>query len=399
MVAEHYDVIVAGSGPAGSTASTLLAQQGHRVLMLERDQHPRFHIGESLLPMGEPILKRLGINWNTGEYLPKNGAEFIDEASAQKIRFPLASEHQPHQVERAKFDLMMLENAQTKGVQVHQGEAIKNIEITKTQVSVGSSKSNYTARYLIDASGRSAIMGRRLKSIKRLNNLGRFALYAHYQNAKSHSARALQESGDIKVLIVDIGWIWIIPLVNHRLSIGLVVKHSAKTNEKTETLFARYVQASPILMSLLDEAEQENPIHAEAEFSYSNNTRFGERFACCGDASGFLDPVFSSGVFMAITSAQRIADTLSHALSQNQEADPVLQAQNDREYLTGFNSMLLFVERFYNHDLVGRLLFESQRNHVVKADIMGLLAGDLWSGNNQFQDNLLLSRKSHNRVV
>ena len=399
MVENQYDVIIAGSGPAGSTASTLLAQRGHRVLMIDRDQHPRFHIGESLLPMGEPVLKRLGIKWPENEFLPKNGAEFIDEKTAKKIRFPLASEYQPHQVERAKFDLMMLENAQSKGVEVHQGEAIKGIEIAETVVSVSTSNSKYKARYLIDASGRSAIMGRRLKSIKRLNNLGRFALYAHYKNAKSVSAKALQASGDIKVLIVDIGWIWIIPLVNNRLSIGLVVKHSAETNDKTDALFARYIKASPILTDLLNKAEQENPVHAEAEFSYSNKTRFGERFACCGDASGFLDPVFSSGVFMAITSAERVADTLSLALTQDREADPLLQAKNDSEYLTGFNSMLLFVERFYNHDLVGRLLFESQRNHDVKANIMGLLAGDLWSGDNQFQNNLLLSRMSQNLVV
>ena len=399
MADNQYDVIIAGSGPAGSTASTLLAQQGHRVLMIERDQHPRFHIGESLLPLGEPILKRLGINCNCADFLPKNGAEFIDEKSGKKIRFALASDHQPHQVERAKFDLMMLENAQRHGVIVHQGEAVKNIEIAGTEVTVGSDKSIYKARYLIDASGRSAIMGRRFKSITRLKNLGRFALFAHYKNALSKHAKLLYESGDIQVLIVDIGWIWIIPLVGNRLSIGLVVNHSVELKDNVPTLFDQYVKASPILTQLLNAATQERPVHAEADFSYCNNTRFGQRFVCCGDAAGFLDPVFSSGVFMAITSAQRAADTISLALTENREADPDLQVKNDAEYLVGFNSMLLFVERFYNYDLVGRLLFESQRNHVVKQNIMGLLAGDLWSGENQFQNNLLFGRHGHNVVT
>lgn len=282
---------------------------------------------------------------------------------------------------------------------MHQGESVKDIEISTNGVTIGSSKSIYKARYLVDASGRSAIMGRRLRSIRRIKNLGRFALYAHYKNAVSGSAKSLYDSGDIQVLIVDTGWLWIIPLVGNRFSIGLVVNHTVELKDKAPALFDQHLKASPILTELLEGAIQERPVHAEADFSYFNNTRFGERFVCCGDASGFLDPVFSSGVFMAITSAQRAGDTISLALTQNREADPQLQAENDNEYQLGFNSMLLFIERFYNHDLVGRLLFESQRNHVVKNNIMGLLAGDLWSGNNQFQNNLILGRQSQKSVV
>lgn len=215
MSENHYDVIVIGSGPAGATAATLLAQQKHQVLMIERDQHPRFHIGESLLPLGEPIFQRLGIQWDKKHYLPKGGAEFIDEASGQSAVFTLASDYQPYQVERARFDLMMAENAQHQGVTLHQNEAVKAINIENHHVQVTTRKAHYSARYLVDASGRSALMGRKNGSIKRISNLGRFALYRHYRNVSSPSARALFKTGNIKILMVDIGWIWIIPLINH----------------------------------------------------------------------------------------------------------------------------------------------------------------------------------------
>ena len=115
MNQHDYDVIVVGSGPAGSTASTLLAQNGHHVLVLEKDQHPRFHIGESLLPMSAPIFDRLGIKWEPEKFLPKGGAEFIDEKSGRIASFPLAGIYQPYQVERAKFDKMMIDNAVETG--------------------------------------------------------------------------------------------------------------------------------------------------------------------------------------------------------------------------------------------------------------------------------------------
>ena len=399
MSENHYDVIVIGSGPAGATAATLLAQQKHQVLMIERDQHPRFHIGESLLPLGEPIFQRLGIQWDKKHYLPKGGAEFIDEASGQSAVFTLASDYQPYQVERARFDLMMAENAQHQGVTLHQNEAVKAINIENHHVQVTTRKAHYSARYLVDASGRSALMGRKNGSIKRISNLGRFALYRHYRNVSSPSARALFKTGNIKILMVDIGWIWIIPLINHRLSVGLVVQETANVERKGENLFNQYVQNSPILTHLLKGAETEQAVQAEADFSFSNHQRFGTRFACCGDAAGFLDPVFSSGVFIALSSAERIADRVSEALKTGTEADPLLHQQGDQDYLLGFNSMLLFVERFYRYDLVHHLLFEASQNHSIKDDIIGLLGGDLWTPDNQFQQMLLKSRQSKKAVA
>jgi len=389
-----YDVIVAGGGPAGTTASTLLAQYGHKVLLIDRDQHPRFHIGESMLPMSEPIFKRLGVDWNTEQYQRKNGAEFIDESENLRIRFPLASQHQPYQVERAKFDHMMIENAAGKGVEVHQLEAVKDVACEALNVSVRTDKAEYTAKYLIDATGRSAMMGRRKKSIQRIDNLGKFSLYSHYHAVDAEAADTLYETGDVKIIIVDIGWIWVIPMVGRRLSVGLVVQKDIAASERKPALFDRYLSDSPLLTAALEGAEREFEVRAEADFSFVNTSRHGLRYACCGDSGGFLDPVFSSGVFLAVKTAEMVADRLHIALENGQEDALDLHSVDDADYALGFNSMRMFVERFYHARLVHNLFSVSERSDELKEDILGLLGGDLWTGKNDFQKKLLKSRQA-----
>jgi flavin-dependent dehydrogenase len=242
-----YSVIVAGGGPAGATASSLLAQHGHSVLLIDRDKHPRFHIGESMLPMSEPVFQRLGIDWEGGEFLPKNGAEFIDEASGDSIRFPLAGQHQPYQVDRAKFDHMMLKNAEAHGVEVHQQELVSDVVFRENSVSVITDTAEYSARYLIDATGRSAMMGRRHKAIKRIDNLGRFSLYTHYREVNSPKADPIFNNGDVKIIVVDIGWFWVIPMTRRRLSVGLVVQKGIEAKQQGPELFERYFRKFTLL--------------------------------------------------------------------------------------------------------------------------------------------------------
>jgi flavin-dependent dehydrogenase len=389
-----FSVIVAGGGPAGATASSLLAQHGHRVLLIDRDKHPRFHIGESMLPMSEPVFRRLGIDWEGGEFLPKNGAEFIDEASGDSIRFPLAGQHQPYQVERAKLDHMMLKSAKAHGVEVHQQELVTDVAFRENEVSVLTDTAEYNARYLIDATGRSAMMGRRHKAIKRIENLGRFSLYTHYREVSSPMADPIFNTGDVKIIVIDIGWFWVIPMTRRRLSVGLVVQKAVETKEQGPELFERYLNASPMLTSMLEGAVREFDIKAEADFSFSNGARHGIRYACCGDSAGFLDPVFSSGVFLAVKTAEMVADRLHEALINGREGDEGLHAVDDDDYMIGFNSMRLFVERFYHAGLLHNLFFAAERNPKLRSDIQGLLSGDLWTGNNDFQQMLLRTRQA-----
>jgi flavin-dependent dehydrogenase len=237
-------------------------------------------------------------------------------------------------------------------------------------------------------------MGKKGKTIERIENLGKFAVYTHFENIQpGEEADELFRSGSIYVPVVDIGWIWIIPMSGRRLSVGLVVQKERPKDCDVEELLRRYLAASPILNRLLEGAEQFAPIRIEADFSYTNQSRYGLRYACCGDAAGFLDPVFSSGVFLAFTSAARIADRIHEGLLEGREADSLLHAEDDEAYQLGFNTMRLFVERFYQSNIVHNLFFEADRQPDLKDQIARLLSGDLWAENNALQKNLLAGRR------
>lgn len=388
---QHYDIIVAGSGPAGTTAATLLAQYGYQVLMLEQGQHPRFHIGESMLPRSEPVMERLGINWGDGN-LVKGGAKFIDEASGKTTFFPFQGQYRTFQVERSVFDERLFNNAIKHGVTAQQQEKVTAVDCTAASVCVTTDKATYQGRYFVDATGRSALMGKKHKSINKLDNLGKFALYKHYHLAKTTATEALFATGNIEILLTDVGWIWCIPLVDQRLSVGLVVQKQYPDDLKRDALYDHYINASPRMTELLAGSELWADLRVEADFSYFNAQRHGQRFACCGDAAGFLDPVFSSGFFFAVKTAEFIADQIHQGFVEGREADPALHSVTDQVYQTGFQSMYLMIERFYCSNLVHNLFFESDREARIKREITAMLAGDLWMEDNSFQQGLLRGR-------
>lgn len=389
-----YDVVVAGGGPAGSTAATLLARYGHSVLLLERDRHPRFHIGESMLPNMTPIMDRLGMDWSKGN-LRKQGAEFIDEATTRRVYFSFASQAPTFQVERARFDARLFENAARQGADTCQSEAIVKVDCRARGVTATSSRASYRCRYFIDATGRGKLMGRAQRSIRRLNNLGRFALYSCYGNASSPATAHLFETGIIQIVLLDIGWLWIIPLTGRRLSVGLVVKKNRPEGVTNHQLLQHSIKRSPTLTALLEGAEPIFENRGEADFSYINRKRHGPRYACCGDAAGFLDPVFSSGVFFATKSAEMIADRLHPALTERREGDPNLHLPDDAVYGHGFQTMHRMIQRFYHSGLVHNLFFEAGREQRIKTEVTRLLAGDLWNESNFFQQSLLRGRRGN----
>ncbi len=387
-----FDVIVAGGGPAGSTAATLLAQYGHGVLLLEKGRHPRFHIGESMLPYSEPVIRRLGLDWSEGGVF-KAGAVFIDEKTRQEMFFPLSGEKlRAYQVERAEFDTRLFENAAAHGVDTRMDSPVTEVEYGRGGVNVVTEGRHYQARYLVDATGRSAMMGRRSRNLQRIETLGRFALYSHFGPLRGDLADELYATGNIWILMVDIGWLWVIPLPGRRASIGLVVRQRKPGGVDAETLFRRYLSASPRLVELLEGARQLWPVRSEANFSYLNRKRYGQRYISIGDAAGFLDPVFSSGVFLALTGAARAADRIHQGLVEGCEADPALHCRDEAAHAIGFNTMYAFVERFYQSDLIHNVFFEAHRDAAIKRAISELLAGNLWSGDNPWQGTLLRGR-------
>ena len=391
MEQQNYEVIIAGAGPAGTTAATLLAQYGHSVLLIERDQHPRFHIGESMLPMSESVMQRLGIEWDKGN-LKKGGAEFIDETTGRRTYFPFQDKYRTFQVERSAFDKRLFDNALAHGVTAQQQEQVIAVTCSENHIQLETNKAQYQGRYFIDATGRDALMGKKLSSIDKIKNLGKFALYQHFKLAETDASKELFAHGNIKILLSDIGWIWCIPLTQGRLSVGLVVQKNISGELKQAALFDKFIQASPYMGEILIAAQAISEVQIEADFSYRNTQRYGQRFACCGDAAGFLDPVFSSGFFFAVKTAEFIADQLHKGLLAGTEGDKDLHQQGDEFYQKGFNTMHCLIERFYCSNIVENLFFESDRQLDIKKEIVALLAGDLWQENNSFQQGLLSGR-------
>ncbi len=395
MTVKH-DVIVIGGGPSGSTTANLLAQAGIRVLLLERENFPRFHIGESLLPCDLEIFRRLGVDPKTEGFLYKSGAEFLDERIHGHTEYPFSDalpgtgDH-AYQVDRAKFDLWLLRRAEEVGVEVHQGERALEITRDADGVSVQSDKGTYRARYLVDATGQDALLGRRAKTTKQIEDFGLAATFRHWSEIDPAIDRELCEEmrGNIKIIYVDSGWCWAIPMGNRRVSIGLV---SRKRGIKSEWL-DETIAASPFLSRVTKVGTRWAKPGMIASFSFHNEHQHGSRFSCVGDAACFLDPVFSSGVSLGMMGSADMADRLVPALREGREADPALMDAHAEHVGHAYNVFATLIHSFYHTNLLHGLFFAPEQDPVLRKGLTSVLAGDLWRDDNLFQQKLMSSKR------
>ncbi len=388
----EFDVIIVGGGPAGSTAANLLAQDGWRVLVLEREAFPRFHVGESLLPGQIPLYRRLGVELDDCEYLCKRGAEFIDEASGDHATFlfcdglPGTPAH-AWQVERSKFDHMLLSLARAAGATVHERECCEKVELDSAGVLVVSNRTSYRARYFVDATGQSAFLARTRRTIEPYHGFGRAAAFCHFSGVCERVQRDIEPQGNIKVLMLEDGWAWAIPLRKDKLSIG-VVKARGVVNESA---LLQVVRSSPLLQQLLSGTTR-GPIQQIGNYSFRNASSHGTRFACVGDAACFLDPVFSSGVTLAMVGASLVTDTLTRALADECEDAPELMSDVSSDMQRAYQCFTSLIHRFYHRKIVHNLFFSPDPDPLMRRGLISLLAGDVWRTDNPFHDLLLRAR-------
>lgn len=385
----QYDVAVIGGGPSGSTAAHLLAKGGARVLLLEREVFPRFHIGESLLPCNQPIFERLGVDIDAEPaHLRKLGAEFFDEAKDQRAVYYFRdslghTRAHSWQVDRARFDEVLLDAAEAAGAEVHQGEKVSAVDVSADGVRVRSERATYEARYLIDATGLDSFLARKHRTRDRLP-FGIAAAYQHFEDLAPEVAADLATEGLVKVFFVDEGWLWAIPLGGARISIGLVTRSKGISDDWLGAAIA----GSPELSRITDGATASGPPRRVGSFSFVNTRSHGARWCCVGDAACFLDPVFSSGVAFGMAGAAQVADLLLPALEEGREAAEELMVSHAAHMSDGYNAFGALIQALYQRRLLPGLLFTRSQDPELRRGLTSMLAGDVWQDGNRFHEML-----------
>ncbi len=388
----RWDVAVVGAGPAGSTAAALLARRGLSVVVLEKSHFPRFHIGESLLPAGLSVLARLGVEPHADAFLRKRGAEFLCEASGRRGVFsfdgalPGLPDHSFH-VDRARFDTLLRDVARAAGAEVRHGEAVLEAELDASDaVHVRTASDRLAARYLIDATGQDRLLAQQSRSVEPYRAFGAAAVFTHFAGLRREALDELGPGFAIRVLLRPDGWGWIIPLPGARLSVGLVSQERA-THAQLDALLA-----DPLAARCTAGAER-LATHVASNFSYRNTASCGPRFACIGDAACFLDPVFSSGVTLALRGAESLADAIGPALQAGTETEPGLLDAHRRSMDRAYRTFGALIGRFYNSRFAESVFLGDTDGMPMRAGVLSVLAGDVWRDDNPFQDQLLAARR------
>lgn len=381
------DVLVIGGGPAGSTIATLLAQHGRDVLMLEKSKHPRFHIGESLLPMNMPLFEQLGVAEEVKRIgIVKLGAEFvspwhgapvmIDFNDAWDNTYPSA-----YQVRRDEFDDILFKNAVSKGAR-----AIEECKVTDIKFQTGAETrvtamgkdgqaQRIRAKFVVDASGRDTFLSNHFGMKHRNKKHNSAAIFGHFSGAKRLEGEV---EGNISLFWFDHGWFWFIPLSDGNTSVGATCWPYYMKSRKTDTtqFLLDTIAMCPALAERMKDAKLESPVTATGNFSYLSERSSGENYILLGDAFAFIDPVFSSGVFLAMNSAFIGAKTVETCLSKPQEAARALK-EFDKAMAHGPKIFSWFIYRITTPAMRNLLMYEGSDSKIKKA-LISVLIGDVF---------------------
>ncbi len=355
-----YDAVIIGGGPAGSTVGALLAQMGHPVVILEKEKFPRYHIGESLIPFGYFTLERLGMveKLNQAAFVKKYSVQFVtmDGKVSAPFYFTKHMDHpcsQTWQVERSRFDQMMLDNAREKGAQIleetqalefiEEGDAVRGV-VAKGP---GGEEFELRARMVIDCSGRDNFAIRKNDWRVKDPQLNKMAVWTYYKGAKRDEG--LDEGSTTVAYVPEKGWFWYIPLANDIVSVGIVAEPSYlyRDGRDPKAMFEREIANNPWIQDHLACGTQTGEYKITSDYSYRSQHSAKDGLLLCGDAFAFLDPVFSSGVFLALKGGELAADAVHQALLDGDTSPDRFTDYSDK-LCSGIEAMRRLVYCFYS---------------------------------------------------
>jgi len=376
-----HDVIIVGGGPGGSTAGALLARAGRRGLILEKETFPRFQIGESLLPFGNAILEQSGA-WEkvrAAGFIPKLGAEFVTGNGAYRQRFWFRDGLFPeypatYQVERATFDEILLRHAAESGCEVRQGTAATAVQLDASGATVTlAGGATVRSRWLVDASGRATFLARTLQVPReRIEMPRRVAIYGHFENVFRYDGEAAGHI--VLVRLAGGGWCWFIPFAGVKTSVGLVMSREQfqQLGGDAAAVFAQVVAEAPELSYRLRDARRVGELRVTGDYTYGYEQLAFPRALLVGDAGTFIDPIFSSGVFLALHSAANAARLIVAA------GDGPLSARAQRGYTRELHRLrdiyLRMIRAYYDNDSFAVFMQPTKRLKLVQT-VNGILAG------------------------
>jgi len=386
-----FDVVVVGGGPAGSVCAAALGAQGRRVALLERDRHPRFHLGESLLPASLDVLSALGIlDRVRARFLVKYAARFVDGAGRETPTRYLFSEafgarwDHAFQVPRDEFDELVFRHAGTRGAELREGWEVTRVVFEAGRAVGVEARDDHGvattlgARFVVDASGRDAIVARSFRSTERIALLDRTALYTHVRGAwRDEGPRA----GDVQIVVFGDaerrGWLWFIPFADGRTSVGAVVSpawtRAHRDRGGPAALFGAAVEEAPAAKAMLDASEALFEPRATADFSFRVRATRGPGWLALGDAAGFIDPLFSTGVHLAMHGALSAGPAIDAWLADETAGEARLAAW-ERDLRGGSDLFVGVVQAFYAGGLTPYLFAELQHPFLRRA-ISSMLTG------------------------
>lgn len=375
-----YDVAIIGGGPAGSVAGAALARIGRRVVILEREKFPRFRVGESLLPASSDTFQRIGVKekLDRAGFLVKHGGEISSACGTARGVYFFRNGLNPrwttsYQVDRSKFDQVLLDHAGDCGCEIRYEVGVDGctFDDEETTLSCNQGTETVRAKYLIDCSGRNTILANHLRLKEPYSHLRKFSVFAYFQGPPLPPD---PNASLTRMIRADDCWCWVIPMAGGKWSVGVVMDHERfrSLQLSPEQAFEECIRQQPEVYHRIRDAKRFTPVRATADFSYRVKRMFGDRWLLAGDAAGFIDPVFSSGVHIAVYSGEQAASALQTALERPRRRRPAFR-RYQRLVQERFTTYLKLSSGWYTQEFIE--IFLQPRGRIKLAPAISSVLG------------------------